>query len=91
MQHVAIAFRPAPNEPGFCEIHADLTREAGEVNAWGRINKAFINDLRKQLLIWRSMDGWTLNHYEEHLAAQLEAAEAPEALVIAEDDRKDTD
>ncbi len=92
MQQVAITFRPAPEEAGFFEIHVDLVREAGEVNAWGRINKAFVNDLRKQLLIWRSMDGWTLNHYEAHLAAQYDTPSRPEAIGMLEvgDDRKDT-
>ncbi len=92
MQQVTVAFRPAPEEAGFFEIHVVLVREAGEVNAWGRINKAFVNDLRKQLLIWRSMDGWTLNHYEEHLAAQIEPTSRPEALDTPEEgeDRKDT-
>ncbi len=91
MQQVAIAFRPAPEEAGFFEIHVDLTREAGEVNAWGRINKAFVNDLRKQLLIWRSMDAWTLNHYEAHLVERNQAVSTPDAKGVTEigDDRKD--
>jgi hypothetical protein len=75
MQGVDIHFCPAKDDPGFLEIHIRLTRQAGEVNAWGRINKAFVNDLRKQLLIWRSMDGWTLRHYEE----VLETTAAPTA------------
>ena len=92
MQQVVIATSPAPEEIGFFEIQVDLIREAGEVNAWGRINKAFVNDLRKQLLIWRSMDGWTLNHYEEHLAAQVKTASMSEAIGTREvgDDRKDS-
>ncbi len=91
MQQVVIAIRPAPEEIGFFEITVDLIREAGEVNAWGRINKAFVNDLRKQLLIWRSMDGWTLNHYEEHLAAHDNNRPASAAIGTRAtgDDRKD--
>jgi hypothetical protein len=75
MQDVDILFCPAEDDAGFLEIRTRLTRKAGEVNAWGRINKAFVNDLRKQLLIWRSMDGWTLAHYEKI----LETAAAPPA------------
>jgi hypothetical protein len=75
MQDVDILFCPAEDDAGFLEIRTRLTRKAGEVNAWGRINKAFVNDLRKQLLIWRSMDGWTLAHYEKI----LETAAAPTA------------
>jgi hypothetical protein len=65
MQAVEILFCPSEEDPGFLDIRVRLTRKTGEVNAWGRINKAFVNDLRKQLLIWRSMDGWTLAHYEK--------------------------
>jgi hypothetical protein len=67
MQQVEILFCPSEDNPGFLEIRVRLTRKTGEVNAWGRINKSFVNDLRKQLLIWRSMDGWTLAHYESEL------------------------
>ncbi len=67
MQNVEILFCPAEEGSGFLEIRVRLTRKTGEVNAWGRINKTFVNNLRKQLLIWRSMDGWTLAHYEEEL------------------------
>ena len=67
MQNVEILFCPAEEDSGFLEIRVRLTRKTGEVNAWGRINKAFVNNLRKQLLIWRSMDGWALAHYEEEL------------------------
>ncbi len=73
MQAVEILFLPAEDDAEFLEIRVRLTRQAGEVNAWGRINKSFVNDLRKQLLIWRSMDGWTLAHYEN----TLETAAAP--------------
>jgi hypothetical protein len=92
MQQVVIATSPAPEEIGFFEIQVDLIREAGEVNAWGRINKAFVNDLRKQLLIWRSMDGWTLNHYEEHLAAHGNRPPTSKAIGTRAvgDDRKDS-
>ena len=81
MQRVVIFFCPSEDNPGFLEIRVRLTRETGEVNAWGRINKAFVNDLRKQLLIWRSMDAWTLAHYANELekAAAVEAAQTPRA------------
>jgi hypothetical protein len=89
MQQVTLTFRPAADETGFYEIAVDLVREAGEVNAWGRINKSFVNDLRKRLLIWRSMDGWTLAYYEEHLDAQIEDR-APRRPSPNPDDRKDS-
>ncbi|MCP4630146.1 MAG: M28 family peptidase [bacterium] len=67
MQQVALQFRPAETEAGFLEIHVRLNREAGEANAWRRINKAFLHDIRKQLLIWRSFDDEAKLEYEELL------------------------
>jgi hypothetical protein len=56
MQRVQVVFCPSEENEGFLEIHVFMVRETGEANAWKRINKAFINALRKQLLVWRSMD-----------------------------------
>jgi hypothetical protein len=67
MQLVALQFRPAETEAGFLEIHVRLNRESGEANAWRRINKAFLHDIRKQLLIWRSFDDEAKLEYEELL------------------------
>ena len=67
MQHVALVFRPAETEAGFLEIHVRLKRESGEANAWHRINKSFLHDIRRNLLIWRSFDDETKLQYEEML------------------------
>jgi hypothetical protein len=67
MQKVELQFRPSADEPGFLEIFVHIARESGEANAWHRINKGFLNNLRKQLLIWRSFDDATKEHYEELL------------------------
>ncbi len=55
-QRAAIHFRPAPGEPGFLEIRVVLERETGESNAWHRINKRFLDTVRRRLLLWRSLD-----------------------------------
>ncbi|SHK05687.1 Peptidase family M28 [Desulfatibacillum alkenivorans DSM 16219] len=55
MQRVDIYMAPSEDDPYFLEIRTVLTREAGETNAWKRINKVFVNQLRKQLLVWRSL------------------------------------
>ncbi|MBW1816459.1 MAG: peptide ABC transporter permease, partial [Deltaproteobacteria bacterium] len=52
MQSATIAFCRAQDDHGYLEIRVRLTRYAGEANAWCRINKAFVHNLRKQLLIW---------------------------------------
>jgi hypothetical protein len=64
MQRVEIRFPPAENQSGFFEILVRIFRETGETNTWGRINKIFVNELRKQLLIWRSFDPGTMTRYE---------------------------
>ncbi len=64
-QNVEIAFCAATGDPGSIEIQVRLERLAGEANAWRRINKAFLDDLRKQLLIWRSLDDTLKAQYEK--------------------------
>jgi len=73
MQQVNINFCPTSEEPEYLEIQVHLTREAGEVNAWGRINKAFLRELRKQLLIWRSLDDTSQDHYARLLSSARKA------------------
>jgi hypothetical protein len=65
MQKVVLAFCRSAEDPGFLEIRVLLERQAGEANAWRRINKAFLHELRKQLLIWRSLDPEAKKHYEK--------------------------
>jgi hypothetical protein len=56
MQWVDIQFCPAREGPDFLEITVTMHRRAGEVTLWQRVNRAFLNALRKQLLAWRSLD-----------------------------------
>ncbi|HSO59759.1 MAG TPA: FtsX-like permease family protein [Desulfobacterales bacterium] len=68
MQVADLKFKPSPEQPGFLEIHVRLTRESGESNAWHRINKGFLHRIRRQLLVWRSLDDETKLFYERLLA-----------------------
>ncbi|MGL1932613.1 MAG: peptide ABC transporter permease [Desulfotalea sp.] len=58
MQNISISFLPSKDfvDEDFLEIAVQINREAGEAAAWRRINTAFFHELRKQLLIWRSID-----------------------------------
>ncbi|HFQ89382.1 MAG TPA: FtsX-like permease family protein [Desulfobulbus sp.] len=56
MQWVDVSFCPAREGEDFMEITITLTRVAGEVTLWRRVNRSFLHALRKQLLIWRSLD-----------------------------------
>jgi hypothetical protein len=75
MQRVDLMFEPSTDEPGFLEIRVRLTRESGESNAWHRINKGFLHTIRRQLLIWRSLDESTKIQYESILANARERQE----------------
>ncbi|WP_419786374.1 FtsX-like permease family protein [Pseudodesulfovibrio sp.] len=62
-QKVQLVFCPSELYAGFRQIKVILTREAGEQKAWENLNKTFLNDLRKQLLAWRSLDDEAVAHY----------------------------
>ncbi|MBW1960751.1 MAG: M28 family peptidase [Deltaproteobacteria bacterium] len=74
MQQVEIEFCPASEEKGYYEIKILLIRESGEANAWLRINKGFLNAIRKQLLIWRSLDNESRIEYEKLLTDAFKTA-----------------
>ena len=56
MQRLDIQFCPAQDNYDYLEIKITMHRESGEDGQWGRINRRFVHELRKQLLIWRSME-----------------------------------
>jgi hypothetical protein len=42
-------------EFGIYEVKVTLTRESGDVASWRRINRGFLNLLRKRFLVWRTL------------------------------------
>ncbi len=66
-QHTELTFCPSTEQQGFLEIRIRIVREAGEAGIWRRLNKNFLNDLRKQLLVWRSLDAEGRAGYEDLL------------------------
>ena len=70
MQDVEIRFCHAPEDPGYLQIHINMIRKSGEVNAWLRINHAFLHALRKQLLVWRSLGSEDHRRYEQLLESR---------------------
>ncbi|MCE5199660.1 M28 family peptidase [bacterium] len=48
------------------EVKLKITRESGDVSNWKRVNRRFLNTLRKQFLIWRTMRA---SEREKYLAA----------------------
>ena len=71
-QKVRLTFCPSELYAGFRQIKVAIHREAGEHTAWENLNRTFLNDLRKQLLAWRSLDDEALAHYEGEANRRLE-------------------
>ncbi|MDO8683975.1 MAG: FtsX-like permease family protein [Armatimonadota bacterium] len=57
-QLVALETLPTTMEDVY-EVVLTITRESGDISNWKRVNRRFLNTLRKQFLIWR-----TLRHEE---------------------------
>ena len=54
----SIRFMTSPvggEEEELYQINLDITRESGEIASWKRVNRRFLNLIRKQLLIWRTL------------------------------------
>lgn len=56
MQWIDLRFCRASEGVDFLEICVRMERRAGEAGLWQRLNGPFLHSLRKQLLIWRSLD-----------------------------------
>ncbi len=55
------------------EVLLRITRESGDISNWKRVNRRFLNTLRKQFLIWRTMKAQDRDNYL--LAASQTAVE----------------
>jgi len=63
-QRFALLAQPSEIE-GIDEIRILLRRLSGTRGDWQRSNRVFINELRKQLLIWRSVSPEIMERYRE--------------------------
>lgn len=64
--------RMTPTEEGHVfEIVLHLTRESGDVNSWKKTNWLFLNTLRKQFLIWRTISPASKLEYERRAEEML--------------------
>lgn len=53
------------------EVKLRITRESGDISNWKRVNRRFLNTLRKQFLIWRTLRA---EDREKYLQAALQDA-----------------
>ena len=68
-QSVSLLTMPTAMD-GVCDVKVCITREEGDLNNWKRVNRRFINTLRKQFLIWRTLGAAERDRYVEKVDAQ---------------------
>jgi hypothetical protein len=72
-------------EEGLYELQLRLERKSGEIAAWKRVNKEFMTELRKQLLVWRTVKPEQQQEYilrgRAHVKGQRIPTEEPGAVV----------
>lgn len=67
-QRVAVETTPTDTQDVF-DIRLHIDRESGDISNWKRVNRRFLNTLRKQFLIWR-----TLKHSERERYLMVDGA-----------------
>ena len=84
-QDTDIILLPA-KEPGLYELQLRLARRSGEISAWKRVNREFMTELRKQLLVWRTVKPEQQQEYilrgKAHIRDQAVVAPEAEAVVV---------
>ena len=55
-QTVTLRAAPAETEHSLYSVWVEIHRESGDSESWQRLNRRFLNTLRKQFLIWRTVD-----------------------------------
>ena len=84
-QDTDIILLPA-KEPGLYELQLRLARRSGEISAWKRVNREFMTELRKQLLVWRTVKPEQQQEYilrgRAHIREQSAPVEEAEAVVV---------
>lgn len=57
--------------PGIDEVIVRVSRKSGLPKDWMRLNKRFLDDLRRQFLIWRSLRRETMETYRERTLTEI--------------------
>ena len=77
-QKVRLRTLPTDMEDVF-EIQLQLERVSGDVSSWRRVNRRFLNTLRKQFLIWRTLGSEERDKYLGYATSGEAAAEGAPA------------
>ena len=70
-QHVTVRALPE-NEHNIYSVGLQIKRLSGEDASWRRVNQRFMNVIRKQFLIWRTVDAEAKDNYREQGAEILQ-------------------
>ena len=54
-------------DPRYCDIDVNLNLIAGDWDTWQRVARTFLDDLRKQFLVWRTLSEDDRSHYADIL------------------------
>ena len=73
-QQVRLSTEPMDMEDVY-EVKLRITRESGDISNWKRVNRRFLNTLRKQFLIWRTL---RVEEREKYLIAAAEGSAGTE-------------
>ncbi|MFP3937288.1 MAG: FtsX-like permease family protein [Phycisphaerae bacterium] len=87
-QDFALLSRPSEIE-GIDEVRILIYRRSGAHGDWRRANRVFINDLRKQLLIWRSLPENVIERYRQQTLRTWD--QLPREQIDAETFGRDSD
>lgn len=67
------SLRSTPSEiEGIDEVRVILSRSSGQPKDWQRLNKVFLDDLRQQFLIWRSVPKDTMEMYRQRTLTSVD-------------------
>lgn len=59
-----VEFRATPlGEYNTYQIDLTIVRLSGDIDSWKRVNRRFLNTVRKQFLVWRTIDEGTKRNY----------------------------
>jgi len=78
-QQINLIIAPAGGEEeDLFRIFLNVHRESGEIASWKRVNRRFLNLMRKQLLIWRTFNVEVRGEFHERGRQEIEQPGAPQ-------------
>jgi hypothetical protein len=63
--------------PGVDEVKVEALRKSGTVADWHRANRSFVQELRRQFLLWRTLSGENIEAYRMQTSVELGERPAP--------------